>query len=162
LPEKGNSRWITRHLGARDFSRASCSPTDMQLVHTGHDVSMITISNCPVLPPEPHVSLFTAAPRKVSGPKKRHAGFPVWAVGPLTPQYPPWERTSRVGSSVPQVDSCTAAKIGSLDHRRHARAAWVAVRHHKHNLPQHLGELTIRVAINRNAEALHDASNLAK
>jgi hypothetical protein len=31
----------------------------------------------------------------------------------------------------------------------------VAVRHHKHNLPQHLGELTIRVAINRNAEALH-------
>jgi hypothetical protein len=27
---------------------------------------------------------------------------------------------------------------------------------------QHLGELTIRVAINRNAEALHDAANLAK
>jgi hypothetical protein len=50
----------------------------------------------------------------------------------------------------------------SLDHRRHARAAWAAVRRHKHNLPQHLGELTIRVAINRNAEALHDASNLAK
>jgi hypothetical protein len=37
-----------------------------------------------------------------------------------------------------------------------------AVRHHKHNLPQHLGELTIGVAINRNAEARHDASNLAK
>jgi hypothetical protein len=32
----------------------------------------------------------------------------------------------------------------------------------KHNLPQYLSELTIRVAINRNAEALHDASNLAK
>src|ERR1700730_7937002 len=47
-----------------------------------------------------------------------------------------------------------------LDPRRHARAAWAAVRHHKHNLPRHLGELTIRVAINRNAEALHDASNL--
>jgi hypothetical protein len=30
------------------------------------------------------------------------------------------------------------------------------------NLPQHLGELTIGVAINRNAEALHDAANLAK
>jgi hypothetical protein len=42
------------------------------------------------------------------------------------------------------------------------RAAWAAVRHHKHNLPQHLGELTIRVAINRKAEALHDAANLAK
>jgi hypothetical protein len=37
-----------------------------------------------------------------------------------------------------------------------------AVRHHKHNLPQHLRKLTIRVAINRNAEALHDAANLAK
>jgi hypothetical protein len=34
--------------------------------------------------------------------------------------------------------------------------------HHKHNRPQHLGELTIRVAINRNAEALHHAANLAK
>ena len=32
----------------------------------------------------------------------------------------------------------TAAKIASLDHRRHARAAWAAVRHHKRNLPQHL------------------------
>jgi hypothetical protein len=34
--------------------------------------------------------------------------------------------------------------------------------HHKHNLPHHLDDLTIRVAINRNAEALHDAANLAK
>ena len=42
------------------------------------------------------------------------------------------------------------------------RASWAAVRHRKHDLPPHLGELTIRVAINRNAEALHDASNLAK
>jgi hypothetical protein len=57
--------------------------------------------------------------------------------------------------------ACTAAKIASLDHRRHVRAAW-AVRHHEHHLSQHLGELTIRVAINRNAEALHDAANLAK
>jgi hypothetical protein len=63
---------------------------------------------------------------------------------------------------MPEPDKRTAAKIASLDHRRNARAAWAAVRHHKHNLPQHLGELTIRVAINRNAEALHDAANLAK
>ena len=40
--------------------------------------------------------------------------------------------------------------------------SWAAVRHHKHNLPQHLGKLTIRVAINRSAEAHHDAANLAK
>jgi hypothetical protein len=40
--------------------------------------------------------------------------------------------------------------------------SWAAVRHHKHNLPRHLGKLTIRLAINRNAEALHDAANLAK
>jgi hypothetical protein len=66
------------------------------------------------------------------------------------------------GSFVPQPDSCTAAKLASLDHRRHPRAALAAVRHHKHNLPQHLRKLTIRVAINRNAEALHDAANLAK
>jgi hypothetical protein len=39
-----------------------------------------------------------------------------------------------------------AWRLPSLDHRRHARAAW-AVRHHEHNLSQHLGELTIRVAI---------------
>src|SRR4249919_1925711 len=50
------------------------------------------------------------------------------------------------------------SKNRTLDHRRHARAAWAAVRHHKHNVPQHLGELTIRVAINRNAEELHDAA----
>jgi site-specific recombinase XerD len=41
--------------------------------------------------------------------------------------------------------------------RRHARAAWAAVRH-QHNVPRHLGELTIRVAINRNAKELHDAA----
>jgi hypothetical protein len=38
--------------------------------------------------------------------------------------------------------------------------SWAAVRHHKHNLP-HLGKLTIRVAINRNVNALDDAANLA-
>jgi hypothetical protein len=66
---RANSRWITRHLGARDFSRASCSPTDMQLVHTDHDVSMITISNCPVLAPEPHVSEKSLVPKMFRKPK---------------------------------------------------------------------------------------------
>jgi hypothetical protein len=28
---RANSHWITRHLGARDFSRASCQATEMQL-----------------------------------------------------------------------------------------------------------------------------------
>jgi hypothetical protein len=71
-------------------------------------------------------------------------------------------RTAAIRRGVPTADYRTAAKIASLDHRRLPRAAWAAVRHHKHNLPQHLGKLTIRVAINRNAEALHDAANLAK
>jgi hypothetical protein len=39
---------------------------------------------------------------------------------------------------------------------------WAAVRHRPRTLPQRLGKLTIRVAINRNAEAVHDAANLAK
>jgi hypothetical protein len=40
--------------------------------------------------------------------------------------------------------------------------SWPAVRHHPNTLPQRLGKLTIRLVVNRNAEAFHDAANLAK
>ena len=82
----------------------------------------------------------------------------------------PYRRAFLVGSGEASGPSGGRAMLSSLEcqnptnasQQKSHRASWAAVRHRKHDLPPHLGELTIHVAINRNAEALHDACNLAK